>query len=120
MVTKILDITSESVSNNSYKQSLEHIKKRIIRGDPFSQAMNDFPRLYPDIYIHMLTTGEKTGSFTKSFSYLADFFSSKLTEKTKRLPVIIEPIILIFIGLFVAFIASAIILPIYQVTQGFY
>ena len=120
MITKILDIVSESTSNHTYKKSLEHIQKRIIRGDAFSAAVNDFPDLYPGIYINVLTTGEATGSFTESFSYLADFFSSKLTEKTKKLPVIIEPVILILIGAFVAFIASAIILPIYQVTQGFY
>jgi len=120
MITKILDIASESASNYSYKKSLEHIKKRIIRGDPFSLAINDFPNLYPGIYVNILTTGEATGSFTESFAYLADFFSSKLTEKTKQLPVILEPIILILIGVFVAFIASAIILPIYQVTQGIY
>jgi len=120
MITKILDITSESVSNYTYKKSIENVKKRIIRGDPFSLAINDFPRLYPGIYVNILTTGEATGSFTESFAYLADYFSSKLTEKTKQLPIILEPIILILIGAFVAFIASAIILPIYQVTQGFY
>ena len=120
MITKILDITSESVSNHEYKKSLEYIKKRIIRGDSFSSAINELSHLYPGIYASTLITGEKTGSFTKSFSYLANFFSSKLTAKTKKLPVILEPAILILIGLFVAFIASAIILPIYQVTQGFY
>ena len=120
VITKILDITSEAASNYSYKESLENIKKRIVRGDNFSSAINDYPKLYPDIYVNILTTGEATGSFTESFSYLADFFSAKLSEKNKQLPVILEPLILIIIGAFVAFIASAIILPIYQVTQGFY
>jgi len=119
-ITKILDIASEAASNYSYKESLENIKKRIVRGDNFSSAINDYPKLYPDIYVNILTTGEATGSFTESFSYLADFFSAKLSDKNKQLPVILEPMILIIIGAFVAFIASAIILPIYQVTQGFY
>jgi len=119
MITKILEIASESASNSAYKKSLEHIKTRITRGDSFSSAINDFPQLYPDIYSNIITTGEATGSFERSFAYLADFFLSKLTEKTKQLPIILEPVILIVIGIFVAFIASAIILPIYQVTQGF-
>src|SRR4030042_1599605 len=119
MITKILEIASESTSNYAYKKSLEHIKQRITRGDSFSSAINDFPRLYPDIYSNILTTGETTGSFERSFAYLAEFFLSTLTEKTKQLPVILEPVILIIIGVFVAFVASAIILPIYQVTQGF-
>lgn len=120
MVTKILDITSESVPNRTFKKSLEHVKRRIVKGDPFSMALNDFPNLYPSVYISIITTGEETGSFVDSFAYLADFFSSVITDKTKKLPVILEPVILILIGLFVAFIASAILLPIYQITQGFY
>jgi type IV pilus assembly protein PilC len=120
MVTKILDITSGSVSNRTYRKSLEHIKKRVIKGDSFSMALNDFPNLYPSIYVSIITTGEETGSFVDSFTYLADYFLSSITDKTKKLPVVLEPVILILIGCFVAFIASAIILPIYQVTGGFY
>jgi len=119
MITRILEIASESASNYAYKKSLEKIKEKITRGGSFSSAINDFPKLYPDVYSNIITTGEATGSFEKSFAYLADFFLTKLTEKTKQLPIIIEPLILIVIGIFVAFIASAIILPIYQVTQGF-
>ena len=120
MVTEIIDITIESTSNKAYKDSLEEVKEKIIKGDPFSRALSVYPDLYPSIYISIITTGEETGSFTESFKYLADFFSSAITEKTKKIPVVLEPIILIFIGLFVAFVASAIILPIYQVTQGLY
>lgn len=120
MVTEIIDITIESTSNKAYKDSLTQVKEKIIKGDPFSMALNAYPNLYPSIYISIITTGEETGSFTESFKYLADFFSSTITEKTKKIPVVLEPVILILIGLFVTFIAIAIILPIYQVTQGLY
>lgn len=102
------------------EKNLEEVKEKIIKGDPFSRALSVYPDLYPSIYISIITTGEETGSFTESFKYLADFFSSAITEKTKKIPVVLEPVILIFIGLFVAFVASAIILPIYKVTEGLY
>jgi len=120
MITKIVDIISDSTTNRTYKKSLQYIKSRIIRGDPLSLAISNFPTLYPDIYVSMITTGEETGAFVDSFGYLADFFSASITDKTKKLPVVLEPAILIFIGLIVAFVASATILPIYEVTQGFY
>lgn len=120
MITKIMDIVADSTTNRTYKKSLQYMKSRIIRGDPLSLAINNFPRLYPSIYVSMITTGEETGAFLDSFGYLADFFSSSINERIKKLPVILEPVILIFIGIFVAFIASAVILPIYQITQGFY
>ena len=119
MITKIIDIVADSTTNITYRKSLQYAKKRIVRGDPLSLAVSNFPDLYPDIYVSMITTGEETGAFIDSFGYLADFFSSSITEKTKKLPVVLEPIILIFIGIVVAFIVSATILPIYEVTQGF-
>ena len=120
MITKIIDIVADATTNRTYKKSLQYIKGRVIRGDPLSLAINNFPELYPSIYVSMVTTGEESGAFIESFGYLADFFSTSISEKTKTLPIVLEPVILIFIGLVVAFIASAVILPIYQITQGFY
>jgi len=120
MITKIIDIVADSTTNRTYKKSLQYMKSRVIRGDPLSLAINNFPKLFPSIYVSMITTGEESGAFVESFGYLADFFSTSVSEKTKTLPVILEPVILIFIGLIVAFIASAVILPMYQITQGFY
>src|SRR4030042_2788914 len=120
MITKIIDIIADSTTNAVYKKSLQYMKERVIRGDPLSLAINKFPDLYPSIYVSMITTGEESGAFVESFEYLAEFFSASISAKTKTLPVILEPIILIFIGLIVAFVASAIVLPIYQVTQGFH
>ena len=119
MITKIIDIIAESTTNRTFKKSLEYAKMRVIKGDPLSMVLNEFPTLYPSIYVGMITTGEETGALVESFGYLADFFSTSISDKTKKLPVILEPAILILIGLFVAFISSAVILPIYQVTQGF-
>lgn len=120
MVTKTLEIAAESVTNTNYKESLEYSKKRVVKGDSLSDCLSDFPNLYPELYINIISTGEKTGSFTESFSYLSNFYSTRITEKTKKIPVVIEPIILIAIGIFVAFVAGAVILPIYQVTEGLY
>ena len=119
MITKIVDIVADSTTNRRYKKSLQYIKSSVIRGDPLSLAISKFPDLYPDIYVSMITTGEETGAFIESFGYLSDFFSSSITEKTKKLPIVLEPMILIFIGLIVAFVASATILPMYEVTKGF-
>ncbi len=120
MVTNILDITEDSMPNRTFKKSIQHIKTKVVKGDPFSAGLKSYPHLYPDVYVTIISTGEKTGSFVDSFRYLADFFTSKVTEKTKKIPVILEPLILILIGVIVAFVASAIILPVYQITQGLY
>jgi type IV pilus assembly protein PilC len=117
-VRQTLTIVGESVTNLQYMDSIRKVIKKIEKGTKLSQAIEEEPHLYPEIFISVIATGESTGSFGESLSYLANFFGDRVSYRTKRIPVVIEPILLIFIGLFVAFIASAIILPVYQITTG--
>ncbi len=113
-----LAIVSESVTNSQYAKSLGAVIEKVEKGTSLSQALNSHPQLYPEVFISVVTTGESSGSYSEALSYLANFFGGRVTEKTRRLPTVIEPILLIFIGLVVAFIASAIVLPVYQITTG--
>lgn len=115
-----LDIISDSVTNICYEESLNTIQERVAKGTSFAEAMNSYPKLFPSVFVSVVSTGEETGSYGDSFQYLADFFANRVTERTQKLPTVIEPALLIAIGLFVAFIASAIIMPIYDVTKGLY
>jgi type IV pilus assembly protein PilC len=115
-----LDIIADSVTNTRYRDALDHIKERVAKGTGLAETMEEYPDLFSEVFISVVATGEQTGSFSESFEYLSDFFATRLTEKSKRLPVVIEPILLIAIGIFVLFIASAIVMPIYDVTKGLY
>jgi type II secretory pathway component PulF len=119
-INNSLDIIANSVTNIRYREALDKIKERVGKGTGFSETMSEFPHLFPGIFVSIVATGEQTGSYSDSFKYLADFFASRVTERTKKLPTVLEPILLIAIGVFVAFIASAIIMPIYEVTKGLY
>jgi type IV pilus assembly protein PilC len=117
-VRQTLTIVGESVTNLQYMDSIRKVIKKVEKGTKLSQAIEGEPHLYPEIFISVVATGESTGSFGESLSYLANFFGDRVSYRTKRIPVVIEPILLILIGLFVAFIASAIVLPVYQITTG--
>lgn len=119
-ITKTLDITKDAALFYPYKESIEILKEKIIRGESLSEGMKAFPSLYPDFYLRVLLTAEQTGSFEEGFSYLSEFFASDVLGKTKRFSIILEPLILIIIAFFVGFVISAIVMPIYKITQGFY
>jgi type IV pilus assembly protein PilC len=119
-INNSLDIIAESVTNMRYKEAIEKVKERVLKGTGFAETMNEFPHLFPGVFVSVVSTGEQTGSYSNSFQYLAEFFATRVTERTKKLPTVLEPILLILIGVFVAFIASAIIMPIYEVTKGIY
>ena len=116
--TQIFRIVSEASSNFYYKESMRKITESVEKGTNPSRVMALFPKLYPGTFVNVIAVGEKAGTLEQSFSYLARFFQVRLFRRTRLLPTIIEPVLLIIIGLFIAFVASAIILPIYDVTKG--
>ncbi len=118
-INRTLEVVGNSITNVEYKKAIDETMIRIAKGTSFFQAIKNYPNLFPGIFISVVSVGEETGSLTESFDYLADYFNEKVREKTAKLPTVIEPILLIVIGLFVAFIVSSLVLPIYEMTRDF-
>lgn len=113
-----LDIIVSAPTLIHYQESIAKIKERVSQGITLSEAMGYYRNLYPDNCITIISTGEKSGTLDTSFLYLAEFYSKEVNIATKRLPTIIEPILLMVIGLIIGFVAISIIMPIYELTQG--
>ena len=117
-INEALDITSEAVTNIRYEESINVMKERVSGGTTFSEAMEDYPDLYPKSLVNIVAVGEKSGTLDNSFMYLSEFYIKEVKNKTKKLPTTIEPILLVVIALLVGFVALAIIMPIYDLTSG--
>jgi type IV pilus assembly protein PilC len=79
-------------------------------------TMAEYKELYPVNSISVLSVGENSGTLEESFFKVSDFWTKEIIDRTKLLPTIIEPVLLIIIALAVAVIAMSIILPIYKLT----
>lgn len=113
-----LEIVSQVISNSVYKRALQSTFKGVERGLNFStqlEAIGVFPRLVPQ----MFKVGEETGKIDKVSYRLADYYESEADHLVKNMTVIIEPLILVVLGIGVAFIVLSIILPIYNLTTSF-
>ena len=119
-INNTLETINDSIDNAEYKKAVKETLLRVRKGTSFSESIKKYPNLFPILFLNVIAVGEETGSLGDSFDYLAKFFTGRVKEKISKLPVAIEPILLILIGFFVAFIASAIIMPIYEVTKGLY
>lgn len=118
-ITTALAAQYNATTNLVFKQYLKVIVDEVDKGKPIALRLEAKPfRFMPPLVAKMLGVGEKTGKLDESFTYLADFFSDEVDNYSKNLSTIIEPVILIAIGLVVAFVAMAIISPIYQLTSG--
>ncbi|MBU4370067.1 type II secretion system F family protein [Patescibacteria group bacterium] len=114
-----LEITSQTLKNMSYKEAIVEASNKVQRGKPISDHLKIKNFLFPITVSKMIQVGEKTGNLEQTMFYLAEFYEKEIDNVTKNLSNILEPILLIVIGLVVGFIAIAIILPIYKLTGGF-
>ena len=113
-IRESLELCRQVLQNQAYKGNLDYLISEIERGEKIGQTLKKFPNNFPLIFSQMVLTGEKTGNLDEALSYLAQFYEEKVSSDSKRLSSIIEPVLIIFVGLLVGFIAFAIITPIYQ------
>ncbi len=111
-----VEIVSNAVSNIYYQEALTAIRHSITKGTSLSVSMMAFDTLFPKMFINIVSVGEKSGTLVQSFEYLAEFYTKEVNAQTKKLPTIIEPLLLVFIAIIVGAIALAIIMPIYKLT----
>jgi type IV pilus assembly protein PilC len=118
---KIVDatkITSKSITNLAYQKQLNLLAENILKGERISTHMDRSPRLFPPILTQMVLVGETSGNLSDSLMYLAEMYENEVDDLTKNLSNVIEPVLMIFMGLIVGFIAVSIITPIYGITQN--
>jgi len=123
-VDRSLTITAETVNNKIYSQKLTQSIVEVQEGKRFSKVLQSLRQskrkpLFPLLVIKMLGVGEKSGQLEESAAYLARYYEKEVGGATKNLTVILEPILLVVIGLIVGFVAISIITPIYQITGQF-
>ena len=111
-----LEIAYVGTSNLYYKKVLREITDRISKGVSLVSTMKDYGRLFPANSMSVLSVGENSGTLEESFFKVSDYWTKEILEQTKFLPIIIEPILLVFLAAAVGLIAASIILPIYKLT----
>jgi len=116
-VIETLEVTAETTTNLVYRDRLEKLRHSITKGGKISSYLQKYPKLFPSMLCNMVAVGETTGSLSDTLIYLGEIHESELDEQTKRLSSIIEPVLMVGVGLMVGFIAVSIITPIYEVTQ---
>ncbi len=116
-IVQALDITAMTLTNLVYQEEVKRIGLAVQRGEPLSRSMIADPHLFPPTFAQMAAVGESTGKLGETLVFLADFYESELDNSTKTMSTILEPAMLLIMGGIVAFVALAIITPIYSITQ---
>jgi len=115
---KAIELSGAVVGNNDYKKACENINKKITRGQNLSTAISDEDKLlFPPIISRTIRGGEKTSTVDVGLLRLSTFYEAEVDRNLKRLTEMIEPAMIIGLGIIVALIAITVIAPIYQMTS---
>ncbi len=112
-----LAVVSEVLNNLVYRRALQMSLQGVERGLPLSsqlEASGVFPKIVPQ----MFKVGEETGKVDQVSFKLAEYFETETDHLVKDMTVIIEPVVLVVLGVGVAFLVLSIILPIYKLTTN--
>jgi len=117
-VIQSIEITEEVVQNVFYKRILREAKERVEKGTALSETFVAHTELYPVLVGEMILVGEETGKIASMLGELAIFYETEVERKTKDLSTIVEPMLMVVIGVSVGFFALALIGPIYSISDG--
>jgi len=113
-----LAITQDVLQNYRYKKVLENTRNEVQKGAPLSESFKKASDLYPVLFGEMLAVGEETGKISEMLNRIAVFYEEEVAETTKDLTTIIEPLLMIVVGVIVGFFAISMIKPMYSMLEG--
>ena len=111
-----LQITSEVVGNDALREELRYSATQLEKGVPLSLPISE-SKYFPYFLSQMLLVGEKTGKTDQILLNLAKYFEKETTMRIDNLQTIFEPVIIVVLGIAVAILVFAVILPVYQFAQ---
>jgi type IV pilus assembly protein PilC len=118
-VVRALQITAASMGNVVYRHELEEVAKNMSKqGESIAEYLARKPKLFPSITERMIRVGEKTGKLDESLLYISEFYNKEIDNMVGNITTVIEPVLLVFLGLIVGFVAISVITPIYKLTEG--
>lgn len=115
-IVRALDITASIIQNRIYKEIAYRISGKVQVGKSLSKALNEEP-LVPNILVQMVHIGEETGELGYILKNLADFYRRELETTIDNMISLIEPAMIVSLGLGVGVLVSAVLLPMYSMSS---
>ncbi len=117
-VVTSLGIVSKTLGNVYYKRAVESAIDGIQKGTDLSKIIEGYPKLFPILVPQIIQVGEETGKTELVLQRLAEFYEEEVSQITKNMSSIIEPVLMLLIGGGVGFFAVAMLQPMYSVLEN--
>jgi type IV pilus assembly protein PilC len=109
---QMLDITANSVNNVHVERSIHRAAEKVKGGKALSDSLQNDPNFLP-LVPNMLRIGEQSGSMEQMMAKTADYYEKEVDDQVKSISTIIEPLLMVILGVVAFIIVAAVLLPIY-------
>ena len=111
-----LDIAARSIGNQYMAAQLDVVSVRVREGESFAGALEG-RRVFPDVAVKMAEVGESTGALQDMLNTVADFYDEEISTNMERFVTLVEPVLLVIMGLVIAGLLLALYMPLFQLSS---
>lgn len=111
-----LDIASKSVGNQYLARQLDVVSARVREGVSFSSAL-EARGVFPEVAVKMAEVGESTGALQEMLNTVADFYDEEISTNMERFVTLVEPVLLVIMGMVIAGLLLALYMPLFQLSS---
>lgn len=114
-----LEIISQTLDNVLYREMLREVADAVRQGVPLSEALSKYPAYFPPLVSQMIVVGESTGQLDKIFTRISNFYDREADTVINNIVDLIQPLMMVGIGIMVALLFASVLLPLYDLTMKF-
>jgi len=111
-----LEISVRSLSNQHLSRELDRVRVRVQEGQGFAAALRE-GSVFPDVAVKMVEVGESTGALQEMLNSLADFYDEEIETEVGRFITLVEPVLLVFMGIIIAIVVLALYMPLFELSS---
>ena len=113
-IAQALETVGDIISNTAYKEVIFKMRDEVRKGVPISAVLSRNPDLFPPVFIQMVLVGEKTGTLDSTLMNIVDFYQKEIDRMIDNALSILEPVLILVLGLVVAGLMLSILMPLYK------
>ncbi|USN87554.1 MAG: type II secretion system F family protein [Candidatus Nomurabacteria bacterium] len=117
-MVQALEVTADVVDNMVYREIIEEALSEVKSGRSFGESISEYPEI-PGVLTQMVKVGEETGSLSEILTTLANFYRREVNNAVDTLIGLIEPLMIVILGVGVGILLASVLMPIYGLTNAF-
>ncbi len=115
-ILESMRITESVVADLRLRRSLKRVSDQVVKGSSLTQSLRE-EKIFPALALSFLAVGEESGGLDTALQRIAQFYERELDQKLKFMTTLLEPILILLVGLGICFIVLSLLLPIFEINM---